>query len=35
VRRAVNNQRDQIVDPGVAKYRGDMVVFNTTIEVPG
>jgi hypothetical protein len=35
VRRAVNNQGDQIVYPGVAKYRGDLVVYNTTIEVPG
>jgi GntR family transcriptional regulator len=34
VRRVITNQRDQVVYLGVAKYRGDMVVFNTTIEVP-
>ena len=34
VRRVITNQRDQIVYLGIAKYRGDMVVFNTTIEVP-
>jgi GntR family transcriptional regulator len=34
VRRVITNKRDQIVYLGVAKYRGDMVVFNTTIEVP-
>jgi GntR family transcriptional regulator len=34
VRRVITNQRDQIVYLGVAKYRGDTVVFNTTIEVP-
>ena len=34
VRRVITNRRDQIVYLGIAKYRGDMVVFNTTIEVP-
>jgi hypothetical protein len=34
VRRGITNQRDRIVYLRIARYRGDMVVFNTTIEVP-
>src|SRR6267378_3315729 len=34
VRRVITNQNDEILYLGVTRYRGDLVVFNMTIEVP-
>ncbi len=35
VRRLITNRKDEIVYYGIGQYRGDRVVFNTTIDVPG
>jgi GntR family transcriptional regulator len=34
LRRTVTNRNDEIVYYGVGQYRGDLVTFNTTIDVP-
>lgn len=34
VRRIITNRKDEIVYYGIGQYRGDLVVFNTTIDVP-
>jgi len=34
VRRVITNHRNEILYLGFGRYRGDLVVFNTTIEVP-
>ncbi|WP_159103975.1 GntR family transcriptional regulator [Rhodopseudomonas sp. B29] len=35
VRRLITNRKDEIVFYSTGLYRGDLVVFNTTIDVPG
>ncbi|RTL55247.1 MAG: GntR family transcriptional regulator [Bradyrhizobiaceae bacterium] len=34
VKRLITNRKDEIVYYGIGQYRGDLVVFNTTIDVP-
>jgi len=34
VRRLITNRKDEVIYYGIGQYRGDLVVFNTTIDVP-